>query len=384
MNTMLMDHDLKRRMLQSLVPVNVLTEDHLNTLLRDTHVEVVCRGQSLCRRGDRDNTHIYLLSGNVAIEGASADVALQIAADDLAARYPLAHHQPRLESVTALTDCQIIRFDSNNLDAMLAWDQAANYIILDISGQRDMDEDADWMLTLLRSNLFYKVPPMNIREILSRFKPVFMHAGDVIVRQGELGECCYFVKEGSVSVYRAADEKGKSDLVAELGIGRCFGEDALVNDAPRNATVITRENGVLMRLEKQDFYLLLKSPPVHSLSLAEVERELSAGAALIDVRSGDEYERAHATNALNMPLTILKLKSRLLDRNTHYIAYCDSGRRSSAAAFLLTEDGYKITVLRNGFEALPLAQRLCFLDTGEREYLAREQALAATAGVAAH
>ncbi|HSB98234.1 MAG TPA: cyclic nucleotide-binding domain-containing protein, partial [Spongiibacteraceae bacterium] len=307
MNTVRMDPELKKRMLQSSVPVNALTEDHLNTLLRDTQVEVICRGQSLCQRGDRDSTHIYLLSGSVAVADSSGTTQT-IDANDAAARYPLAHHQPRLESVAALTDCQIIRFDSDHLDSMLAWDQAANYIILDISGQRDMDEDADWMLMLLRSNLFYKVPPMNIRQILSRFQPVFAHAGDPIIRQGELGECCYFIKEGSVSVYRAADEKSKSDLVAELGIGRCFGEDALVNDAPRNATVMMRENGVLMRLDKQDFYLLLKSPPVRSLSFSELEQELSAGAVPIDVRSGEEYERAHAAAALNMPLTILKLK----------------------------------------------------------------------------
>lgn len=374
MNTVAMDQYLKKRMLQTFVPVNALTEDHLNTLLRDTHVEVVWRGQTLCKRGDCDNTHLYLLSGSVAIDGAGP--LLEIDANDAEARFPLAHQQPRLESVTATSDCQIIRFDSNHLDSMLAWDQAANYIILDLSAQRDMDEDADWMLTLLHSNLFYKVPPMNIRQILSRFQPIFTHAGDTIIRQGELGDCCYFIKEGSVSVYRAADAKGKSDLVAELEVGRCFGEDALVNDAPRNATVVMRENGVLMRLEKQDFYLLLKSPPVRSLSLAEVERELAAGAALLDVRSGDEYERAHAEGALNMPLSILQLKARLLDRNTQYIAYCDSGRRSSAAAFLLTEDGFRVTVLRNGFEALPLAQRQRLLSAGDPLYLAREQQLA--------
>ena len=176
------------------------------------------------------------------------------------------------------------------------------------------------------------------------------------------------------------DEKSKSALVAELGVGRCFGEDALVNDAPRNATVAMRENGVLMKLDKQDFFLLLKSPPVHSLTLAEVDREIMNGAELIDVRTESEYELAHAGAALNMPLTILKLKSRLLDRNIHYIAYCNSGRRSSAAAYLLAEEGYNVTVLRNGFEALPLSQRLRFLGAGDEAYLSRARALAATPG----
>jgi CRP-like cAMP-binding protein len=374
MNALLMDQNLKRHLLQTLVPVKALTEDHLLTLMRDTQIEVICRGQTICHRGDCDNTHIYLLSGSVSIGIHGANIVVQ--ANDAEAHLPLAHYQPRLSPIVALEDCQIIRFDSEQLDAMLAWDQAANYITLDITGQRDLDEDADWMLTLLRSNLFYKVPPMNIRQILSRFQSQFAHAGDVIIRQGELGDSCYFIKEGSVSVYRANDVKGKSELIAELGVGRCFGEDALVNDTPRNATVAMRENGVLMKLEKQDFYVLLKSPPVHGRTLADVERELNAGAQLLDVRTEEEYDLAHAQDALNMPLNILKLKSRLLDRETHYIAYCNSGRRSTAAAYLLSEDGYRVTVLRGGFEKLSLSQRAHFLNIGDTAYLAQQRQLA--------
>lgn len=372
---MIQQHDLKKQLLQAFVPVNALTEDHLNTLLRDTRAEVACRGQTICERGDYDAADIFLLSGSVAIADGHSE-PLIVAAHDHGARFPLAAHQPRLETVTAVEDCELIRFDRDRLDSMLAWDQAAHYIMLDITGRRDMDEDADWMLTLLRSNLFYKVPPMNIRQILGRFKPQFAHAGEVVVRQGELGDCCYFIKEGSVAVYRAEDEKGKSELLADLGVGRCFGDDALVNDAPRNATVVMRENGVLMKLEKQDFFLLLKPPPVRCLSLAETDRELINGAVLIDVRSQDEYERAHAAQALNMPLNILKLKSRLLDRERTYITYCNSGRRSGAAAYLLGEEGYRATALRGGFEALSMAQRLRFLAAGETTYLNRERQLA--------
>ncbi len=360
---------LKRYLLQTLVPVNALTEDHLNTLLRDTGLEMVCRGQTLVQRGDCDNQHIYLLSGTVVI--GDGDEKRTLVADAVEAHFPLVHQQPRLQTVTATEDCQVIRFDSDRLDAMLAWDQAANYITLDITGRRDLDEDADWMLTLLRSNLFYKVPPINIREILNRFRPIFVDAGTVVLRQGELGDCCYFIKEGEVDVLRAEHERATPQPIARLGVGRCFGEDALVNDAPRNATIVMRENGVLMRLDKQDFYLLLKSPPVSSVSLAELEREVAAGAVLIDVRTQDEFELAHAPQALNMPLSILKLKSRLLQRDCRYITYCNSGRRSSAAAHLLAADGYDAIALRGGTDTLPLAQRLRFLADGIADDLVR-------------
>lgn len=363
-------------MLQSLVPLNALTADHLGSLLRNTRVEVAMQDQVLCQRGDCDNSHLYLLSGSVRLEGGGR--ALELDADAPEAFFPLAHHQPRLESVVAASDCQYVRFDSDRLDSMLAWDQAASYIILDITGRRDLDEDADWMLTLLRSNLFYKVPPINIREVLNRFRPQFVQAGDVILRQGERGDCCYFIKEGVVGIYRERGPGNSAERVAQLGAGRCFGEDALVDDAPRNAMAVMEENGVLMRLDKHDFQLLLKSPPADALSLADVDRALMGGAVLVDVRSEAEYERAHAAGALHMPLNILKLKSRLLRRDRHYILYCNSGRRSGAAAVLLAQDGFHAEVLRHGVEALPMAQRLRFLSEGDATYLLREAQLART------
>ena len=356
----------KRRLLKTCVPVNALTEDHLHTLLRDSRVEVAYRGQRLLERGDCDGYDVYLLSGSVELDEPAGP--RRIGADDPEACFPLAAQQPRPVAVIALEDCHIIRFDSERLDAMLAWDQAATYIELDIAGSRDLDEDADWMLTLLRSNLFYKVPPMNIRQILNRFHPEFRAAGDVVIRQGELGESCYFIKEGSVGVYRAEGERGRSELVAELGVGRCFGEDALVNDTPRNATITMRSNGVLMRLDKQDFFLLLKQPPVQQVGYGQLQRCLAGGAQLLDVRTLEEYEQARAAAALHMPLSIIKLKSRLLDPERFYITYCNSGRRSSAAAHFLSEDGYQVATLRGGLADLPAKERLRLLDGGCAAY----------------
>lgn len=356
----------KRRLLQTCVPVNALTEDHLNTLLRETRVTVAYRGQQLFDRGDCDGQAIYLLSGAVELQEPEGPRCIR--ASDAEACFPLVDQQPRPLRAVALEDCHIIRFDSERLDAMLAWDQAAKYIELDIAGSRDLDEDAEWMLTLLRSNLFYKVPPMNIRQILDRFQAEYYAAGDVVLRQGELGNCCYFIKEGRVGVYRAEKERGRSERVAELGIGRCFGEDALVNDAPRNATITMLGNGVLMRLDKQSFFLLLRPPSVQEVGYGALCELLAGGARLLDVRTMDEYERGHAKSAVHMPLSILTLKSRLLDPDRTYITYCNSGRRSAAAAHFLGQEGYRVAVLRGGLDDLPLTQRMALLSGGDPDF----------------
>lgn len=336
-----------KRYLKTLVPVNALTLDHLDALLRDCSVEIVCKGHYLFKSGDYDNTHLYLLSGSVSIEESGHQLRI-LHADSPECRYPLFHCQPRREAVIAEQDCHIIRFNSDSLDSMLAWDQACSYIALQVSSDRELDEDAAWMETLLQSNLFYKVPPMNIGEILNKFEARYFAAGETVIRQGELGDCCYVIKEGLAGVYRSVDERSRSEQINEIGMGRCFGEDALVNDAPRNATIIMHTNGVLMYLDKQSFHLLLKSPVVKKVSYAQAK--LQEAAQWLDVRTEDEYESGHIEGALNMPLNLLKLKSRLLNVDHPYIIYCNSGRRSDAAAYFLSAAGFKVLSLNGGFE----------------------------------
>ena len=344
---------IDKRLLQTLVPVNALTLDHLDSLLRDTTVEVVCAGQVLFSAGEYDYKHVYLLSGSVIFSDDNHNSAV-LQACDPACRFSLFQQFPRQYTVTAQRDCRVIRFDSDRLDSMLAWDQACRYIALDISSERALDEDADWMLTLLRSNLFYKVPPMNIRQILDKFTACYFSAGDVVLRQGEVGDCCYFIKEGRAGVYQSIDEKSPSVLVNELSVGRFFGEDALVNEAVRNATIEMLSNGVLMKLDKSDFYLLLRQPTVKAVPMALAQEAINNGAQWIDVRTQDEFDQSHLADALHMPLDILQLKSRLLDKTKHYILYCNSGRRSEAAAYLLGLEGFQLSSLKGGYQPEPL------------------------------
>ena len=75
------------------------------------------------------------------------------------------------------------------------------------------------------------------------------------------------------------------------------------------------------------------------------------------MRLPSEFEHYHAANALNIPLYSLRLKMKALDRNKHYVVCCDTGRRSSACAYILSERGYQASVLRGGLSATDIAKR---------------------------
>src|SRR5690606_4487887 len=148
-----------------------------------------------------------------------------------------------------------------------------------ISRQRDLDEDVDWMMTVLKSNLFFKVPPHNVEHIFMHLTPQAVYAADVVIRQGEVGDQCYFIKEGDAAVTRHAN--GSWQHVADIRVGRCVGEDALVNEAVRNASVTMRSDGVLRRLDKHDFCRLLKEPVVACLELGQLELAMAEGAGAV-------------------------------------------------------------------------------------------------------
>ncbi|MGH8598841.1 MAG: rhodanese-like domain-containing protein, partial [Gammaproteobacteria bacterium] len=75
---------------------------------------------------------------------------------------------------------------------------------------------------------------------------------------------------------------------------------------------------------------------------------VNAGAKWLDVRLESEHANTGIKGSLNIPLFMLRLKADNLDPKDPYIIYSYTGRRSSAAAFLLSERGFQAFVLKGG------------------------------------
>jgi EAL domain-containing protein (putative c-di-GMP-specific phosphodiesterase class I)/CRP-like cAMP-binding protein len=76
--------------------------------------------------------------------------------------------------------------------------------------------------------------------------------GEIIMRQGEPGETAYIIESGRVEITIKGPD-GKIQPVSTRGPGTIIGEMALVDNAPRTATVTAIESCALLEITKEDF-----------------------------------------------------------------------------------------------------------------------------------
>ncbi len=89
-------------------------------------------------------------------------------------------------------------------------------------------------------------------------------AGEVIIKQGTRGDTFFIMGSGTVGVYKNAFLTRKK--VTTLGPEAFFGEMALIDSSPRNATVIGEADGELYAVSRDNFsHILLKNPRIGTL-----------------------------------------------------------------------------------------------------------------------
>ena len=259
---------------------------------------------------------------------------------------------PRRFTARATTDIDFISIDSDLLDVLLTWDQTGTYEVEELTGNEAVTGGDDWMTTLLQTKAFHRIPPANLQAIFMRMQRVGYRAGEVVIKQGDEGDYFYAITKGRCVVTRETPLNRDGIRLAELGPGDTFGEEALISESKRNATVTMLTDGALMRLGKQDFNTLLNEPMLQWVSYEDATGMVEgAGAKWLDVRLPSEFEAFRLPGAINVPLYFIRLKMKQLDPNTKYVVVCDTGRRSSAGAYILNERGYDAVVLRGGLAA---------------------------------
>lgn len=335
-------------LLRSLVPLHLLDGAELKTLVGRSQAFKIRAGARL--GGSTGQCHtVYLLSGIVEVLSGE-DVSAVVAAGTEASRQPLLSARPGAMSVRAKTDATILKVGVDTDELMFHGGYASEYEVSDI----DSATGTDWLTRFLQAKVFMRLPPSNIQKLIGRMEEVEAGAGQVIMRQDETDDYYYIVKEGVCRV-TTRSPAGDGDIhLTELRVGDGFGEDALITNGRRGATVTMVNDGRLMRLAKEDFTSLLVEPVLRYVTWNRARSLLNEGAVVLDVRQPDEFARDGAA-AVNIPLGLLRSRAQELDAGRVHITVSNVLNRSSAAAFLLCQQGMDVYILQDGAQAVALS-----------------------------
>jgi CRP-like cAMP-binding protein len=345
----MLDRPVDISILTAFSPLDGLKAENLHALARKTQIRELDAGRALFKEGDTDKRTFYLVSGIVELRN-DERVMASIRAGSPEARPPLAPGLPRKFTARALTDVSYIMIDSDLLDVLITWDQTGQYEVAELNGDKAA-MTGDWMTALLQTKAFHRIPPANIQAIFMRMQRINYRARDVVIKQGTEGDYFYVVVSGKCVVTRETPLNKEGIKLAELGTGDSFGEEALIAEAKRNATVTMLTDGTLMRLGKQDFQTLLNEPLLQWVSYDQAKQVVAGGGKWLDVRLPSEFQNLRIDDALNIPLYFIRLKLNALAKDIPYVVCCDTGRRSSAAAYILSERGFEAYVLKGGLSA---------------------------------
>jgi rhodanese-related sulfurtransferase len=302
----------------------------------------------LFQAGDTDENTIFLTAGRVRgiyPDGRKKDID----STTLQGRYAIGDLQPRRFTATVSSlSATIVKVDRRYLEKIQTWDQLSR---TENFRYYDPSPDANrWVFRLLQSRALHKLPTGNIERMFQRFEEVELKAGDVVIREGEVADYYYVIKDGTASVTKSLDTG--SAVVAYLVRGDTFGEDALLANTTRNATVTMMKDGRLMRLAKRAFDEVMKPPAVEWLTPGKASIMARQGAVVLDVRMREEYEQRSIKDAVNMPLYTMRETAADFDKSKKYIVYCNTGERSAAAAFILSKMGFEVYALQGGISGM--------------------------------
>jgi len=339
--------------LSVLDPLGALSPDRLLELANVTIVERAARGSDPLAAHKGSGHSVFLLRGELLLmyEGGGTLVVVGSMGHG---RHPLNRGGTEIGRSKAISEVELLAVEDEALDILVTFDQVATGGAPGSAMAEAVRSDARlvsgiFSLSNLRHGVFARLPAARIEGMFARFERISAKRGDVIIREGAEGDYYYVIEAGRCQVERVVG--GVRVSLAELKSGDAFGEEALASEARRNATVTMATDGRLLRLGKQDFRDNLGEPLLERVSYAEGLGRVQRGAAWLDVRYPSEYRYDRLPGALNVPLNEVRNSFSVLDAAREYVVYCQSGRRSSAAAFLFAQRGFKVSLLEGGLWA---------------------------------
>lgn len=232
-------------------------QDHINQLVDEMWREEVSKNSSVMKQGEH-GVFLYVIEEGqfgVCIKDGEGDAAQEV---EVSSEGPgtafgelaLMYNAPRAATVTAKADSVVWKID--------------RYTFRRVAKSLGRDKLETYTNFLSKVELLTPLTSFERAKIAEAIDEVDFAAGDVICKQGDVGDAMYIIKSGVVAVIKKVVTKAEDGTEAEteeplqdLSIGDYFGERALLSGEPRAATVTAKDAVVCLKLDASAFHILL-------------------------------------------------------------------------------------------------------------------------------
>ena len=276
----------------------------LRSLAKQAHVLSIPSGRWLVRRGAGVGDYFFLLKGQVDTFGPRKRFKAN-------ADQPLHPFYPGCDAARTASLSRVLRIGRAHFDF------AANHSAIHPTQE---PERPVWLQRFFSSHMMQAVPSELWREVLRKSHVREFGSHTRVLRYGQPGDTCFLIEHGRVLIRRG------SKILARLGPGGFFGEDALLRCAGRNADVVAIGRLRVHCIDAQVFHRVLVATLVQFV-------QSRRGGVLLNVG------RSAIKGALPVSLCCLREFVGRYDPHHNYFVVGGSRVMRAACAFVLVQHG---------------------------------------------
>jgi putative peptide zinc metalloprotease protein len=226
-----------------------LPEAALATLSSKLKAEHISAGTVVVHAGEEADRYYLIAAGEADVVNAEGRALARLGPTEGFGEMAILYGTRRNATVRAATELELFSLDR---DTFLTANQHRG---LSLAFEEEMVLRST-VTTLSGFSPFRGLESRSLRWLALHIKRVRYPSGAEIIREGEEGDAVYIVELGRVEV--VTPKGGSLRQLAMLGQGEAFGEQALLSDEPRAATVRALEDVVLLRLSREDFQSIVE------------------------------------------------------------------------------------------------------------------------------
>lgn len=324
-------------------PLDSISPNLMDQLKQDALVTYVESGACIIKAGIDNGLNHYLLDGELELR-LSFNNRQPIFPDDSSAKHCLEKSIQNGGMIKASSRAKILCISRTKVEQLIEKTQrttAENDKLHDsVNKKMVVEEEVDWSQYFIQTGFAANLNASQLHQLFTELTSIPVQKGEILFNYGSQADRFYILKKGAAVIKTdpSGYYRGKKITINE---GYFLGDEAIIADTCRNATVKMLTDGEVGYLEREAFERIVKPALLQAYTEDVKIQRKHKETTYIDIRLNIEYQESHYPDCLNIPIGQLRGKLSTLKQGNVYLIAPVNDIRSRLATYLLRQAGFE-------------------------------------------